>query len=47
MSVKLSRTQPCSQGSLLPALSSLRWAGRREPWERSCEEPLKWGDFLA
>ena len=28
--------QPRSQGSLLPAILSLRRAGRREPWERGC-----------
>ena len=29
--------EPCSQGSLLPAL---RMAGRREPWERGCSLEL-------
>ena len=29
--------QPCSQGSLLPAL---RMAGRRKPWERGCSLEL-------
>ena len=32
-------SQPRSQGSLLPALRSLRSAGRREPWERGCLFP--------
>ena len=31
--IQLSMTQPRSQGSLLPALRSVRRAGRREPWE--------------
>ena len=34
--------QPRSQGSLLPAL---RWAGRREPWERGCVFPTEMTDF--